>query len=63
MMEAVIVAIKNGNFPDEELQRLKDGMEKLGQTEAYEDYGTPFKLGVWRPKNSDVKRHTVFSVC
>ena len=48
MMEAVIVAIKNGNFPDEELQRLKDGMEKLGQTEAYEDYGTPFKLGVWR---------------
>lgn len=48
MMEAVIVAIKNGNFLDEELQRLKDGMEKLGQTEAYEDYGTPFKLGVWR---------------
>lgn len=48
MMEAVIVAIKSGNFPDEELQRLKDGMEKLEQTEAYEDYGTPFTLGVWR---------------
>ena len=48
MMEAVIAAIKNGNFPDEELQRLKDGMEKLEQTEAYEDYGVPYALNMWK---------------
>ena len=47
MMEAVIAAIKRGNFPDEELQRLKGGMEKLEQTEAYEDYGSPYALDMW----------------
>lgn len=47
MMEAVIAAIKRGNFPDEELQRLKDGMEKLMRTEAYEDYGVPYALDLW----------------
>ena len=47
MMEAVIAAIKSGTFPDEELQRLKDGMEKLEQTEAYGDYGSPFALDLW----------------
>ena len=47
MMEAVIDLIKKGNFPDEELQRLKEGVEKLMQTEAYEDYGAPFALNVW----------------
>lgn len=44
MMEAIIDAIKNGIFPAEELQRLKDGLEKLEQTAAYEDYGVPFVL-------------------
>ena len=47
MMEAVITTIKNENFPDEELQRLKDGLEKLKHTEAYEDYGAPFALYMW----------------
>ena len=47
MMEAVIDVIKSGNFPDGELQRLKDGLEKLKHTEAYEDYGVPFALDVW----------------
>ncbi len=47
MMETVIDAIKNGNFPDAELQRLKDGLEKLKHTEAYEDYGVPYVLDVW----------------
>ena len=47
MMKAVIDSIKNGNFPDEELQRLKEGLEKLKHTKAYEDYGSPFALGVW----------------
>ena len=47
MMEAVVDAIKNGNFPDEELQLLKEGLEKLTQTEAYEDYGAPFALDMW----------------
>ena len=47
MMEAVIESIKNGNFPDSEMQRLKDGLEKLVQTEAYEDYGAPYALNVW----------------
>ena len=46
-MEAVIAAIKNGNYPDKELQRLKDGLEKLKHTEAYEDYGVPYALDVW----------------
>ena len=44
MMKAVIDVIKRGNFPDGELQRLKDGLEKLKHTEAYEDYGVPFAL-------------------
>lgn len=48
MMEAVIVAIKNGNFTNKELPRLKEGLEKLVQTEAYEDYGAPFALDVWK---------------
>lgn len=47
MMEAIISSIKNGNFPDAELQRLKDGMEKLMHTETYEDYGVPYALDVW----------------
>ena len=47
MMEAIISSIKNGNFLDAELQRLKDGMEKLMHTEAYEDYGMPYALDVW----------------
>ena len=47
MMETVIATIKSGHFPDEELQRFKDGIEKLEKTEAYEDYGTPFALGAW----------------
>lgn len=47
MMEAVIAAIKNWNFPDEELQRLTEGLEKLKYAEAYENYGTPLALGVW----------------
>ena len=47
MMEAVIAAIKNGNFPDAELQCLKEGLEKLKHTEAYEDYGSPFALDLW----------------
>ena len=36
-----------GIFSDVELQRLKDGLEKLKQTEAYEDYGVPYALSVW----------------
>ena len=46
MMEVVIDAIKGGKFPDEELQRLKDGLEKLMHTEAYEDYGVPYDLNM-----------------
>ncbi|MDN0048051.1 hypothetical protein QVO10_01395 [Bacteroides gallinaceum] len=46
MMEAVIDVIKSGDFPDEELLRVKEGLEKLMQTEAYEDYGVPFALNV-----------------
>lgn len=47
MMEAIIDAVKSGNFPAAELQRLKDGLEKLAQTEAYEDYGMPYALNIW----------------
>ena len=47
MMKTIIDAIKNGNFPAAELQRLKDGMEKLKHTEAYEDYGVPYALNIW----------------
>ena len=47
MMEAVIDAIKGGNFPDVELQHLKDELDKLKHTEAYEDYGTPYALNIW----------------
>lgn len=47
LMEAIINAIKSGNFPTSELQRLKDGLEKLKHTEAYEDYGVPYALNIW----------------
>lgn len=47
MMEAVINSIKSGIFPDAEKLRLKDALEKLMQTEAYENYGSPFALDVW----------------
>ena len=47
MMEAIINAIKSGNFPAAELQRLKDGMEKLKHTEAYKDYDVPYAVDVW----------------
>ena len=47
MMEATINGIKNGNFPAAELQRLKDGLEKLKHTEAYKDYNMPYVLDVW----------------
>lgn len=47
MMEAVIDSVKKGNFPNAEWLRLKEGMEKLMQTEAYEDYGVPFALNLW----------------
>ena len=47
MMEAVIDAIKGGNFPDVELQHLKDGLDKLKHTEAYKDYNVPYVLDVW----------------
>ena len=47
MIEAIINGIKNGNFPAAELQRLKDGLEKLKHTEAYKDYNVPYVLDVW----------------
>ena len=47
MMEAIISSIKSGNFLDEVMRRLKDGLEKLKHTEAYEDYGVPYALDVW----------------
>ena len=46
MMEAVVSSIKNGKFPDAELQRLKEGLEKLKHTEAYEDYSVPYALDI-----------------
>ena len=47
MMEAIINAVKNENFQAAELQRLKDGLEKLKHTEAYEDYSVPYALDIW----------------
>lgn len=47
MMEAIINTIKSGNLPAEEFHRLKDRLEKLKHTEAYEDYGVPYALNVW----------------
>ncbi len=47
MMEAIVSSIKSGNFPAAELQRLKDELGKLKDTEAYEDYGVPYALDVW----------------
>ena len=46
MVKAIIDAIKRGNVPATELQRLKDGLEKLKHTEAYEDYGVPYALNI-----------------
>lgn len=46
-MKAVIDIIKNGNFPDVKKLRLKDELEKLKHTEAYEIYGVPYVLYIW----------------
>lgn len=48
MMEAVIDALKRGNFPDEELKRLEEGLRKLMHTEAYRNYGVPYALDLWQ---------------
>ena len=53
MMKAVIDAIRSGHFPTEEVQRLKEGMEKLKHTEAYEEYGAPFAIGEWEKFQRD----------
>ena len=53
MMETVIDAIRSGHFQTEEAQRLKEGMEKLKHTEAYEGYGVPFAIGVWEKFQGD----------
>ena len=55
MMKAVIDAIRSGHFPTKEIQRLKDGMEKLKHTEAYEGYGAPFAIGEWEKFQGDLK--------
>lgn len=47
MMEAITNAVKSEKLPDEEMQRLIEGMEKLKQTETYEDYGVLYALYVW----------------
>lgn len=47
MMKTIIDAIKNGIFPAEELQLLKNGLQKLKHTEAYKDYGVPYALNMW----------------
>ena len=47
MMEAIINAVNRGNFPATELLRLKEELEKLKHTEAYEDYGVPYALDAW----------------
>lgn len=46
MMKAIINAIKRGNFPAEELHLLKEGLEKLKHSKAYEDY-VPYALNIW----------------
>ena len=53
MMKAVIDAIRSGHFPTEEVLRLKDGMEKLRHTVAYEGYGAPFAIGEWEKFQRD----------
>lgn len=63
MMEAIINGIKNMNFPAAELQRLKDGLEKLKHTEAYEDYGVPYALDIWEQFESSYLRHTSRNIC
>ena len=59
MMTAVIDAIRSGHFPTEEVQRLKDGMEKLRHTEAYEEYGAPFAIEVWERFQRDERVRSI----
>lgn len=55
----VIDAIGSGYFPTKEIQRLKDGMEKLKHTEAYEGYGVPFAIGVWEKFQGDERMRSL----
>ena len=55
MMEAIIDVIKNGNFPAEELQRLRNGLENLKYTEAYESYDVPYALYLWEKFRKNIE--------
>lgn len=46
MMEAIICSIKSGKIPSGRVAAVKNGLEKLKHTEAYEDYGMPYALDV-----------------
>ncbi len=48
MMEAFIKLIEAGSFPQTELSRLKEGMERIAQMEAFQDYGSPMAVFTWR---------------
>lgn len=47
MMTEFIKQIKAGNLPEENLIQLRDGMQKLMETEAYKGYYVPAAVSMW----------------
>ena len=47
IMKAIIEAVKEGIFPNEELVQLKNGLKKLKYAETYKSYGVPYTLYLW----------------
>lgn len=48
ILKDIMKSISSGTFPNTTLTKLKDGMERLEKTEAWEEYGVPYALYVWQ---------------
>lgn len=46
-MAEFIKQVKAGNLPEENLRQLRDGMQKLMETEAYKGYYVPAAVSMW----------------
>ncbi len=47
MMRAFIEKVKDGTLPDDDMERLSDGIDKISKMEAYMQYGCPFCISLW----------------
>lgn len=51
MMCAFIEKVKDGTLPDDDMERLSGGIDKISRMEAYMQYGCPFCISLWEKSN------------